>query len=58
MVLRGSEDCSETPPGVAVADTTVAWVRPVITIIKDNNSVLNMRIGVAPFDWVCKLYLI
>ncbi len=53
MVLRGSDWNSETPPGVAVADTAVAWVRPVMTIIKDNNSVLNMRMGVAPFVWVC-----
>lgn len=52
--FRGSEDCSETPPGVSVtAATELVSMRPDKIIIVANNSILKLRMVVAPFVWVC-----
>ena len=52
VVVRGSEDDSETPPtSVANADVVVTGKIPVIATISDNN-IFRMRMGIAPFVWV------
>ena len=53
LVVRGSEDNSETPPlSVADADVVVAGNTPAIATISDNNIFRILRMGVAPFVWV------